>query len=465
MIGKPLFIACSLLSLGLATAQAQDSTKPNPPAEQKVTLYGFVRNDIYYNSRKNLDLRDGVLDVIPLDRTFDAAGKATDPDNNALPQLGFSAIVTRLGVKFGGIKALGADATGMLETDFFGISNATATTPQVGGTENLLRLRHAYVNLDWKKSSGNTASLLMGQYWNPNFLATNFPGTASFSTGIPFNPFGFMPQVRFTYKFKPGLALAGMLFSYDLAGFSPAGTFPSGTGVDAVKLSTTPAFAAQVSYASKSFFILGGIEGVSLSPKLRDGVDGTNFFGLNYLLTAKYTSKAITVKVYGNYGDLYTQYVGLGGFVGYTDSTTGKSKYQAVKQMNLWGEIIFTKGKLVQPALFVGYADNLGLSNPINMTKDIKSGTMAIYGRQIGTVRMYDNRMYDNFLRISPRVDFYSGKLKLSIEYEASIANYATSDYTATNTAFSMKANADATTANAFQAVNHRILLLMVYNF
>ena len=85
-----------------------------PPAEQKVTVYGFLRNDIYLNSRRNLDLRDGVLDVYPSDATNLPTRSGTtltanpNDDANAVPQLGYSAIVTRLGVRMGGITAFGA---------------------------------------------------------------------------------------------------------------------------------------------------------------------------------------------------------------------------------------------------------------------------------------------------------------------------------------------------------------------
>lgn len=128
-------ILCSLLVALLASnLQAQTPTSTTttatttpaatPPAEQKVTLYGFVRNDIYLNSRRNLDLRDGVLDVYPQDatnldtRTGTVLTKNANEDANAISQLGYSAVVTRLGVRFGGISAFGAKASGVLETDF-----------------------------------------------------------------------------------------------------------------------------------------------------------------------------------------------------------------------------------------------------------------------------------------------------------------------------------------------------------
>ncbi len=431
--------------------QATPATPVAPAPEQKVTVYGFVRNDMYYNTRRNFDLRDGVLDVYPLDASN--LTTATNDDDKAVPQLGFSAIVTRLGVKFAGIKAFGANASGTLETDFFGISNGAAGT----GTENLLRLRHAYVKLDWAKTS-----LLVGQYWNPNFIPKCFPGTANFSTGIPFNPFSFVPQIRLEHKLTPELSVTAMTFGYDLAGFSPAGAFPVGSGVDATKFSTIPSFAGQLTFENKSFLAGAGIETNVLRPRTQNTTGRTtnietNLLQLNFMAYAKYTSKPVVLKAYTNYGQSYSQYVGFGGFAEYKDTTTEMWKYVAHDQLNAWGEIIITNHAMFQPALFIGYAQNLGLAS--NITKaNVKYGTLAFYGRGIT-----NTRSYDNMLRVAPRLDVLSGKMKFSLEYEFSTIKWAATNGTATTeTAWSYKAN---TSSSAFDATNHRLLFLMVYNF
>ena len=455
------------------------TTPAAPPAEQKITVYGFVRNDIYYNSRRNLDLRDGVLDVYPLDATNLPIKSGTtltanpNEDLNAIPQLGYSAIVTRLGVRFGGISAFGAKASGTLETDFFGITNGTAGTSG-GGTENLLRLRHAYVSLDWAKTT-----LLVGQYWNPNFIPKCFPGTANFSTGIPFNPFSFIPQVRLTHKLGKDVSLMGMIFGYDLAGFSPAGAIASGTGVDAQKFATMPAFATQLGFENKTFLASVGIEGNTIRPRINDfqnattGVFGatgvqknitTDLFALNFLAYAKYTGSKLTVKAHTTYGQSYTQYVGLGGFAEYRDATSGAWKYAATTQWNMWGELILTTSKKFQPALFVGYSQNLGLSTAINKS-EIVGTSLAFLGRGVTT-----GRAMDNLLKITPRLDIYSGKMKFSFEYELSTMKWADVDGSVPNadgtlpTSYSFKAGTGSL-ARAFDATNNRISALMVYNF
>ncbi|MEA5139493.1 hypothetical protein [Arcicella rigui] len=478
-------LLCLLLGmLGKNQLSAQQTPAATPPAEQKVTVYGFLRNDVYYNSRRNLDLRDGVLDVYPLDatnlptRTGTSLTPNANDDANAIPQLGYSAIVTRLGVKIGGITAFGAKASGTLETDFFGITNGASGTSG-GGTENLLRLRHAYVALDWTKDQ-----LMIGQYWNPNFIPKCFPGTANFSTGIPFNPFSFVPQVRLTHKMGKEFSLMGMMYGYNLAGFSPAGTFGAGTGVDAQKFSTTPAFATQLGFENKKFLATVGLEGNTLTPRITDtynsstGVWGgtgagnvqknisTSLFTLNLLAFAKLTTDKATVKFHTTYGKSYTQYVGMGGFAEYRDATTGQWKYEAQSQLNMWGEIISTTSKKVQPAIFIGYLQNLGLSNPI-LASSVKSGTLAFQGRGISTAT---SRTFDNLLRISPRVDIYSGKMKFAFEYELSLMKWADIDATVPNADGSLPTNISfkagtGSLARPFDATNSRISAVMVYNF
>jgi hypothetical protein len=484
-----IFAQQAPVAVAIATEKATAAKQPEvPPAagtpvEQKITVYGFLRNDIYLNSRRNLDLRDGVLDVYPSDATNLPIRSGTtltpnsNDDANAVPQLGYSAIVTRLGVRMGGITAFGAKISGTLETDFFGITNGTAGSGS--GTENLLRLRHAFVAMDWTKSQ-----LMIGQYWNPNFIIKCFPGTANFNTGIPFNPFSFVPQIRYSSKVGKDLSLMGMIFGYDLAGFSPAGTFAVGSGVDAQKFASLPAFASQLTFENKTFLASVGLEGNTLSPRISDtknsstgifGGTGTgniqknissNLFTLNFLAYAKLTTNKITAKFHTTYGQSYTQYVGLGGFAEYRDATSGEWKYEAQNQMNVWGELISTNSKKLQPAIFVGYLQNMGLGNSI-AASSIKAGTLAFQGRGISTAT---GRTFDNMLRISPRLDFYSGKMKLALEYELSMMKWAdiqglipTADGSLPTTVDFKAGTAD--NARPFTATNSRVSAVMVYNF
>jgi hypothetical protein len=441
-----LLTLLSACTYGLS-ALAQTTTEP---AEQKVTVYGFVRSDIYYNSRKNVELRDGTLNLYPMDAGTAHLTNGANADINAPSQLGFTGIVSRLGVKFNGLTALGAKASGALETDFFGIST---------GSENLLRLRHAYVALDWKKTQ-----LLVGQYWNPNFITACFPGTANFNTGIPFNPFGFSPQVRVTQKFNSNLSLMGMMFGQELAGFSSAGTYTNisatASGADAFKYAGIPDFAAELTYTKDKFFLAGiGAEINTIRPRTND-VDPssgyiqnitTNLTMTNVKVYAKYTNKDFVVKAYAIMGQNLSRYVSTGGFVEYRDSATGAWKYKAQKQLNVWAELIVTKSKHIQPALFIGYIKNMGLNDNLS-TSDYKVGTLSLYGRGIGL-----SRTFDNIFRVAPRVDFIYNKFKFSPEIEITNMLYGNADKSNLKIA--------STSSNDFTASNFRIQLTTSYTF
>ena len=66
-----------------------------------------------------------------------------------------------------------ARSSAKIETDFGGFS----------GSNTMLRIRQAYVNLDWGKSA-----VLVGITWHPLFGAV-MPDVLNLSTGAPFQPF------------------------------------------------------------------------------------------------------------------------------------------------------------------------------------------------------------------------------------------------------------------------------------
>ena len=100
-------------------------------------FYGRIRADLFYNSRANEETVDGLFYMYPKDHSYDADGN----DLNATPQGNFYSLYTRVGVDIGGVKIGKAMATAKIEADFRGS----------GTTLGVVRLRQAYVNLDWGK--------------------------------------------------------------------------------------------------------------------------------------------------------------------------------------------------------------------------------------------------------------------------------------------------------------------------
>ena len=63
-----------------------------------------------------------------------------------------------------------------------------------GTTFSVVRLRHAYLNLDW-----GTSALLLGQTWHPLY-GDVAPQILNLNMGAPFQPFSRAPQIRYRYK-------------------------------------------------------------------------------------------------------------------------------------------------------------------------------------------------------------------------------------------------------------------------
>lgn len=60
--------------------------------------------------------------------------------------------------------------------------------------------------MDWTKTK-----LTLGQSWYPQFVQV-FPGVANFSTGILFNPFGWVPQAKLTKALGKDVSFAFTLY-------------------------------------------------------------------------------------------------------------------------------------------------------------------------------------------------------------------------------------------------------------
>lgn len=175
--------------------------------EQKfgIKFSGFVKSDIFYDSRATVNVREGHFLLYPVNEMKNDAGE----DLYAESSFNMMSIQSRLNGTITGPDAMGAKTSGVIEGEFFGTSNNEL---------NGFRLRHALVKLDWTKTQ-----LLVGQFWHPMFNTKCFPGTVSFNTGAPFEPFSRNPQVRVTRKFGNFYAALTALTQRDFVSTGPEG--------------------------------------------------------------------------------------------------------------------------------------------------------------------------------------------------------------------------------------------------
>ena len=321
------------------------------------SFYGFVRGDVYYNSRSNIESVDGLFYIYPRDNMYDAEGK----DLNGKPSSSFYTFTTRLGMNIKGPDIGSAKASASIESDFGGTADVNF----------MLRIRQAYVKLDWEKGS----SLILGQTWHPLF-GDVIPSVLNLGTGAPFQPFNRSPQINYQYK-NGGLKLTTSAI-YQLI-YTTAG--PDGKNEKYQKNSILPELYAGLDYKKGNFLAGAGVDMISIKPRLQSTADNNIYSvdermtAFSYDLHAKYAQEMFQLSGKTLIASNQTHTVMLGGFgVSEIDSRTGEQKYTPFKHSASW--LNFVYGRKYQAGLFAGYSKNLGTSKSlVSVDKIYGSGT------------------------------------------------------------------------------------------
>ncbi|MBE0570632.1 MAG: hypothetical protein IH618_03735 [Ignavibacteriaceae bacterium] len=352
-----------------------------------ISFSGFVKTDIFYDSRQSVTIREGHFLLYPQNENLDI----NTNDINDKSSFNILSIQSRVNAKITGPEVVAAKPSAVLEGEFFGTSDADI---------NGFRLRHAFVKLDWEKTS-----LLVGQTWHPMFIVEMFPGVVSFNTGAPFQPFSRNPQVRFTHSIKKIKFIAVAASQRD---FTSNG--PEGFSSVYLRNSVVPNLNAQLQYTGDNIFGGAGIDYKLITPKIsttKKVKTDESLSSLSFTGYAKLNIDPVTIKLQGVYGSNMADHLMLGGYaVKSADTLSGIEEYTALNCLSVWGEI--SVGKDIEYAVFAGYTKNLGANDNING---------PYYGRGINIEKVF---------RISPRVQFNFGSLRISTEIEYTSAGYGT---------------------------------------
>ena len=382
-------------------------------------FYGFVRNELYSNTRASMSSFEGVYYLFPLDIKNDAEGN----DLNAIPSTYFTAIVSRVGVQMTGPSILKAKTAACIEADFSGI----------GSTQALLRIRQAYFSLDW-----DTHHLTVGQTWHPLF-GTTMPEMLNLSTGAPFQPFNRSPQIRYQYKTKQGIKLtvaALWQFQYKSNG-------PEGKSTKYIQQSNIPELYAGIDYQASSGWSAGvGAHMISLKPRTASIV-GDKTYKVNERMTAtSFVAHTNYKKGKVNFAakttlasalDFSAVLVGYG--ISAIDTRTGEQEYTPFRHSASW--VSFSYGTKWKPNLFIGYAKNLGTGK--SLVENAPKYGLGLDIDQLFTVNVGLSYLFLNHW-------------KIGVEYSPSTAWYGSADE---------KGRIDAT----HSVTNHRTYLLTAFYF
>lgn len=420
---KKNLLAIALLIACLTISNAQETPKFG------VKFSGFVKSDIFWDSRQDVSAREGQFYLYPKNEALDIKGD----DINAKSNFNMLSIQTRLSVLATAPDVLGAKSSAFVEGAFFGSVDATINT---------FRLRHAFAKLAWPKTQ-----VLVGQYWHPMFNTRCFPGTVSFNTGVPFQPFSRNPQVRLTHFFgRFNVALT----AHTQRDFASTG--PIGVTSQYLRNTGYPAFNLRFEYYntnenSGNEFLIGiSVNYKALTPRLvapndvktNETAKSASFSGF-----AKYKSEDLTIQFNGYYGGDAYNLLMLGGYgtIALPDSTGKLEEYSCIRNYSLWSEI-HTNGKKWQFGVFGGLTKNLGSSDAIVGEKYSRGSNI------------------DYVYRISPRVIYNVGKFRLAPEIEYTVAAYATNDE-----AGNMNADTKGKITDSKTVGNIRVLLGVYFFF
>jgi len=393
---------------------AQD---PFPDKQKKWDLNwsGLIAMEVFWDTRKPVESRDGGIYLYPSDVFYDKNGK----DINAYASFNFVVMNTRLNLKIQAPDALGAKITGMIEGWFMGISN---------NDMNGFALRHALIKMDWK-----TTQLLFGQTWHPLFTDRMFALTVAGSAGAPFQPFARVPQIRVTQKFvKNNYLLAYLNAQRDMLTFGP-----NGASTEYLRQSMMPEMGLQYIFdyqtsdkknSSHHKFYTGlGFNYKRIVPRLMtadtiatkkglNSYSGIAFFHYEHQLNTKIKSG---FKLKAAYIQNSYEYLMTGGYAikQYDENLpldfNKNYDYTNLNTFSFWGDLYLNYCSW-EVGLFGGYCKNLGSFHKIQSYSNL----LSYYVRVPNADFMY---------RMSVRLKYTANKLQFCLEPEYTSVVYGTS--------------------------------------
>lgn len=313
-------------------------------------FYGFVRGDLFYNTRANQAPVDGNFYLYPLDHDYDSRGE----DINATPNGSFYTFTTRLGIDMQGPKIGKAKSSAKVEVDFGGFSASTT----------MLRIRQAYVALDWE-----CTRLLIGQTWHPLFGSV-VPDVLNLSTGAPFQPFNREPQIAFTWRTGRFSLTASALWQLQ---YMSSG--PEGASENYLKNSCVPEIFLGADYRQERWLAGAGVHLISLKPRtsstVTDASGNEQRFKVNERMTTfscearlQYQAPAWRFAAKTLLASCLDHTALLGGYgISRIDPVTGEQEYTPMRHSTSW--VNLTVGTRWKGHLYAGYTKNLGCSKAL----------------------------------------------------------------------------------------------------
>lgn len=315
--------------------------------------HGFVNPHYYADSRSVVGGREDMMLFFPKPIVLDSLGR----DINDGWQANMLAITARLGLRVKGPDMLGARTSAYVEGDFTGATNATI---------NNLRLRHAYIQMDWLKRYGVEIppslhhTLIVGQYWYPMVIHEIMPMTNPLNMGAPFHCYARQPQVRYEYISHGFNVVAAACWQLDNMSQGLLNGLPASSTLFA-RHSLVPELNLQLRYLTQHFFFGAAANLKTIQPQVVSVATMLQHTELHssfsWSVFGKYSGEAVTVKAQALLDNSLYEGCSLGGYLMLADSSFQDWHFNTV-----WLDVEKNTGHW-RPGLFLGYARNLDYGN------------------------------------------------------------------------------------------------------
>ncbi len=414
----------AFLCIFLLNFQTFSQEKKN---DTSIKFNGFIRNDIYLDTYRSLNMLNDLTYFLPNFIGFDANGKEINKQTSA----SFLSVESRLWANITGPTILGAKSSGLLEADFVGKPDFY-----------LLRLRKAYITLNWEKST-----LTIGQNWHPFGGGNVFPTVPSTNNGSPFRPFNRSPQIRYDYLFGNVTTSLSALYQHLYVSNGPLG-LSSVYKRDAV----VPELDFGVDWSKNGWSIGGNIDYNTIKPRLFTTGNDKKTYTSNeilsswsYMVYCRFQGKKLMMLFQGYLGQNLTHMQLNSGYgVSAFNPVTGAEKY--TNYNGLYSMFNLTYGNKWRPGILLGYAKNLGTSDPLYKYQSNGVENALVWGRSTDTRQTY---------RFAPFLSYVESNYSLQFEYERTTAEWGLGNMNFDNGLFPSYHN----------TANNGIRMVLIYNF
>jgi hypothetical protein len=456
----------TILALVLAAPVfAHEPAKTEAPMKEHLQnhfkFYGFIRNYFIYDSRESKSGTSDLFYYLPLDQKMNE-DKSLDLNDHS--SFRFVALTSRVGLDVSGYQMNNVYFGAKFEADFYAglssSSNANASkyfpgNTSISGTAQL-RLRQAYATIQWKDLPLNdeqkaSVGMKIGQAWHP--MAADFPHVFSLEVGAPFGPFSRTPLVQMDADLgKNWVISAAALWQMQ---YNSQG--PVGASAIYMKYGMTPELYAAVAYKNKGFLVRGGVDLLSIKPRVYGQLDGVTVkvadrkTSLLYYIYSQYTKGKFGLKLKSTYGEGGEHMNLMSGYAKVGENADGSWEYSSLRSSSTWLSMIY--GKKWQGVLMLGYTKTLGLADPVE--GNLPASNVYFCGNGFSNI----NQMY----RINPQVIYNIGKMNIGLEYQWTSVQYG--KYTTDDSGNKYLNNYGLATDGLHWVGNHRVNMMIKYNF